>query len=225
MSEKKLYYSNDLDVVRKFCLLLCFLLVFAGCNRARPTQSAGPMLKETTDWINDTYNPRPGEMSYKNHGINWKELKNATQDEWTTSLHIDNCVALIEAKQTPGFPLAAEAFTVSDTQYVNMADIDPSRITIEITSSQAYGMRCDDPNLRLNCNQADIGLHTRNDRRLIKSKRVVEYPKLKGADHRNISDTMEDSTYLYVNDLEYLPRLVAALKREIDLCGGKPSPF
>ncbi len=214
----------NLDVLRRFCVLLCLLSASAGCNKARP-QAAGPTLKETTDWINDTYNPRPGEMTYKNHGINWKELKHATQDEQTTTLHIVNCVATIEEKQTPGFPMAAERVLVSDLETVNMADLDPSRIKTEITASEAYGMLCNDPNLNLNCNQADIGLHTRNDHRVIKSKRIDEYPKLTGADHRTVNEAMEDSAYLYVNDLEYLPRFVAALKREIELCGGKPSPF
>jgi hypothetical protein len=149
----------------------------------------------------------------------------ATQDERTTSLHIENCVATIEEKQTPAFPMAAERVLVSDLETVNMAHIDPSRIKTEITASEAFGMLCNDPNLKLNCNQADIGLHTRNDHRVIKSKRIDEYPKLTGADHRSVSETMEDSAYLYVDDLEYLPRFVAALKREIELCGGKPSPF
>jgi hypothetical protein len=210
-------------MLRRICLLLCLVSLFAGCDRSGPTQSAA--LKETTDWINDTYNPRPGEMSYNNHGINWMELKHATQNERTTSLHIENCVATIEEKQTPGFPMASEQVLVSDLQTVKMADLDPSRIKTEITSSEAYGMRCDDPNLNLNCNQADIGLHTYNDRRLIKGRRILEYRKLTGPDHRNVSDTTEDSTYLFVNDLEYLPRFVAALKKEIELCGGKPSAF
>ena len=211
--------------LRFFCLLGCLTLSVADCNRTRSIQDSGPALKETTDWINDTYNPLPNELSYKNHGINWKELKQATQDERTTSLHIENCVATIEEKQTPGFPMATEEVMVSDLQTVNMADLDPSRIKTEITSSEAYGMLCDDPNLKLNCNQGDIGLHTRNDRSLIKSRRILEFPKLTGSDHRNVSDTTDNSAFLYVNDLEYLPRFVAALKREIELCGGKPSPF
>jgi len=77
----------------------------------------------------------------------------------------------------------------------------------------------------LTCDQADVGLHTRNDRPLIKSKRILEFPKLTGPDHRNIEEKMDDSVFLYVNDLDYLPRLVGALKREVELCGGKPSPF
>ncbi len=216
---------NRFAMLRRVCLSLCLMSSCIGCNKSRGTQSAGPTLKETTDWINDTYNPRPDEMTYKNHGINWKQLKYETQDERTTSLRIENCVATIEAKQTPGFPMATEQVLISELQIVNMGDLDPSRIKTEITASEAYGMHCDDPNLNLNCNQADIVLHTRNERRLIKNRRIVEYPKLTGTNHRNVSETMEDSTFLYVNDLEYLPRFVAALKREIELCGGKPAPF
>lgn len=204
-------------------ILLC--LLGAACTKSPSPQDSGPSLKDTTDWINDTYNPHPGQMTYKNHGINWRETNNATQDEVTTTLHIENCVATIEEKQNPNFPLAAEVVTVNNLQTVNMADLDSARFKTEITSSAAYGMVCNDPNLHLNCNQADIGLHTRNDRSVIKSHLIIEYPKLKGADHRNVSDTMSDTAYLFVNDLEYLPRLVAALKREIELCGGKPSPF
>ena len=59
--------------------------------------ATGPTLKETGDWINDTYNPRPGELSYKSHGVSYKLLKKnnifETQDVRTTTLHIDGCVA------------------------------------------------------------------------------------------------------------------------------------
>ena len=213
------------DMYHKNVLLLLCVMGSMSCTKSPSPRDNGPSLKETTDWINDTYNPHPEQMTYKNHGINWREINHATQDELTTSLHIENCVATIEEKQNPNFPMAAEAFTVSNVQTVNMADLDPSRFKTEITSSESYGMLCNDPNLHLNCNQADIGLHTRNDRSVIKSHHIIEYPKLKGAEHQNVSDTMGDTVYLYVNDLEYLPRLTAALKREIELCGGKPSPF
>jgi hypothetical protein len=211
----------------RFCLLTCFITSLAGCNRSVATQSAA--LRETTDWINDTYNPRPGEISYRNHGVKrWQLIKDRmyqTQNESTTSLHIENCVGTIEEKQTPGYPMASEVVLISDLQTVNMSDLDPSHIKTETTASDEYSMKCDDPNLNVTCDQADIGLHTRNDRRLIKSRQIREYPKLTGADHRNVSDVMEDSTYLFVNDREYLPRFVAALKKEIELCGGKPSAF
>jgi len=205
----------------RFCFSLCLVSCFAGCNSSRATQS-DPTLKETTDWINDTYN---------RHGVSYKQLtKNhvfETQDVERTTLHIDGCVATIEQNQEPNWPMASKVVLVSNLQTFNMADIDPSRIKVQVNSSQAYGMLCDDPDINrtLNCDQADIGLHTHNDRPLIRSKRIVEYPKLTGADHRNVSDTQEDVAFLFVNDLEYLPRLVAALKKEIQLCGGKPSPF
>lgn len=161
------------------CALSSVVLVLTGCTQSHSADS-GPALKETTDWINDTYNRR---------GINSMELiKNGiyqTQDERTTSLHIDNCVATVEEKQTPGFILSSDVVLISDIQTFNLADIDLSHIKIEKTSSHDDGMACDNgtfPNMT--CDQADIGLHVRNDRPLIGSKRVVECPKLKGVDHQ-----------------------------------------
>jgi hypothetical protein len=164
-------------------------------------------------------------------GVSYKLLKKnnifETQDVRTTTLHIDGCVATLEEKQEPNWPLAVELVLVSNLQTFNWADIDPSRIKVQVTSSEAYGRLCNDPDLNqtMNCDQAEIGLNTRNDRPLIKRKRIVEYPKLAGVDHRNVDETMDDSAFMYVNDLEYTKRLVAALKREIELCGGKSSPF
>jgi hypothetical protein len=204
------------------CVLLCVVVCFTDCTGSRSAQSTGPTLTETTDWINDTY---------KNHGVSYKQLtKNhifETQDVKTTTLHIDGCVATLEERQEPNRPMSTEVIFVSDLQTFNWADIDPSHIKVQINSSHDFGMLCDDPNMNqnLSCDQADIGLHTRNDRPLIKSKRIVEYPKLSGADHRNVRETTDDVAFLFVNDLEYLPRLVTALKREIELCGGKPSAF
>ena len=197
-----------------------------GCNRS---QSTGPSLKETTDWINDTYNPRPDEISYKNHGVNSSELTKdntyETQDERTTTMRIEGCVATIEEKQLPGLPLSKDVVLMRARQTFNMGDIDPSRIKIEKTASHEAALMCSDANPNLTCDQADIGLHTHNDRPLIKVKRMYEYPDLKGSDHNEVNETTEDSAYLFVNDLDYLPRFVAALKREIELCGGKPSAF
>lgn len=204
------------------CALLSFAFVsyFTGCKGTHSVQSTGPSLNETTDWINDTYD---------RHGMSHRQLmKNGileTQDVRTTTLHIDSCVATLEEKQQPDWPMAAEVVLVSDVQTFNFADIDPARITLRVNSSENGGMLCDESNQTMNCDQADMGLHTRNDRPLIKNKQILEYPKLTGADHRNSAEGNNDTAYLFINDLKYLPRLVAALKREIELCGGKPSPF
>jgi hypothetical protein len=95
-------------------------------------------------------------------------------------------------------------------------------------ASTVYGMRCDS-NLNLGleqlCDEADIILPTRNEKRTITIHNVTEFPHFTGLDHEVMSDRLGDTAYLYVSDLDYLPRLVAALKRGIELCGGKPSSY
>ncbi len=211
-----------------FVLSLCFT---TACTRSQPSSSQReqPDLKETTGWINQTYNPRPGEISFRNHGVYEAQiLKNGiyvTLDRKTASLHLDDCVATLEIKQEPNLQMSSE-ITVTETQTFNLADIDPTRIKVEKLASTSDAMICDkDPNLQLECDEAEIGLHTRNENQAIKSHRVSEYPKLTGSDHMHVRDSMDDSAFIFVNDLEYLPRLVTALRRGIELCGGKPSSF
>jgi len=113
---------------------------------------------------------------------------------------------------------------VTETQTFNLGDIDPSQIKVEKVASTAAATRCDAaPTFA--CDEAVIGLHTSKQKQAIKSHRVMEFPKVAGADHMSVSDSMDDSAVLWVNNLEYLPRLVAALKHGIELCGGKPSAF
>ncbi len=212
-------------------LAVCCLLAVSACteSHSKSARTVNPDLKETTDWINQTYNPRPGEIYYKNRGVYESQVVrgklNVTVDRKTTNFHIEGCRATLEENQTPGLELSSEVVRTA-VQTFELSDIDSAAIKVEKLDSTAAGMLCDkNPNLNLTCDEAEIGLHTRNDRRAIKTHLTLEYPNLKGSDHQNISDSMDDSAFLFVNDLEYLPRLVAALKREIELCGGKPSAF
>jgi hypothetical protein len=184
---------------------------------SRPKQ---PDLSETAEWINGTYNRR---------GVyDAQALRNGiyvTLNRRTASLHLDGCAAILDEKQQPNLEMSAE-IVVNETQIFNLADIDPTRIKVEKLASTYDATVCDsDASPQLPCDEAVIGLHTRNEKQAIKSHRVQEYPKLTGADHINVSDSMDDSAFIFVNDLDYLPRLVAALKRGIELCGGKSSSF
>lgn len=209
-----------------FCLAFAVSLSVA-CTRSH-SQAEQPDLKETIEWINQTYNPDPGKISYKNHGIYESQLTEngiyVTIDRTNTILRFDGCVATIETTQDPNLRLSTDMHLVSDTQTFNLSDIDPSRIKVEKVASTASASRCEMfPNSP--CDEAVVGLHTRNQKQAIKSHRIVEFPKLAGADHMSVSDSMDDSAFLWVNDLEYLPRLVTALKHGIELCGGKASSF
>jgi hypothetical protein len=224
-----------MDEGRKTAAALCYLVlsvcVLPACTHSKPSpsQPEQPDLKETSEWINQTYNPRPGEISFKNRGVREAQLRKdgkfVTVDRKTASLRLDGCVATLEVKQQPNLQMSSE-IVMTETQTFNLADIDPTRIKIEKLDSTSDAMICDkDPNLQLECDEAEIGLHTRNEKRAIKSHRVAEYLKLTGSDHMNVSDSMDDSAFVFVSDLDYLPRLVTALKRGIELCGGKPSSF
>jgi hypothetical protein len=198
-------------------------------SQPSPSQPEQPDLKETSEWISQTYNPRPGEISFKNRGVYEAQMRKngtyVTLDRKTASLHLDGCVATLEVKQEPNLQMSSE-MVLTETQTFDLADIDPTRIKVEKLASTSDAMICDnDANLALACDEAEIGLHTRNEKQVIKSHRVLEFPKLTGSDHINVSDSMDDSAFVFVNDLDYLPRLVTALKRGIELCGGKPSSF
>jgi hypothetical protein len=224
-----------MDEGRKTAAALCYLILsvcfMPACTHSQRLQSQPeqPDLKETSEWINQTYNPRPGEISFKNRGVYEAQLRKngiyVTVDRKTSSLRLDGCVATLEVKQEPNLQMSSE-IVATETQTFNLADIDPTLIKVEQLASTSDAMICDkDPNLQLECDEAEIGLHTRNQKQAIKSHRVAEYPKLTGSDHMNVSDSMDDSAFVFVNDLAYLPRLVTALKRGIELCGGKPSSF
>jgi hypothetical protein len=124
-------------MIRRICLLLCVTSFFVGCNRSPASRSDSPTLKETTDWINDTYN---------RHGVNWSQLmKNGTyqiQDERMTSLHVENCVATVEGKQRPGLPLSSDVFMVSNVQTLRLVDIEPIAIEDRKSSSRDNGWVC-----------------------------------------------------------------------------------
>lgn len=211
-----------------FCLAFAVSLSVA-CTRSHssPSQAEQPDLKETIEWINQTYNPLPGEISYKNHGVYESQVVEngiyVTIDRKRTILRLDGCFATIEGKQDPNWRLSTDMVS-SETEAFSLADIDPSRIKVEKIASTAAATLCDAAPT-FTCDEALIGLHTRNQKQAIKTHRVAEFPKLAGADHMSISDSMDDSAVLWVNDLEYLPRLVTALKNGIELCGGKPSSF
>jgi hypothetical protein len=212
-----------------FCLAFAVSLSVA-CTRSHSSSSQAeqPDLKETIEWINQTYNPDPDKISYKNHGVFDSQTVEkgiyVTLDRKRTTLRLDGCAATIEEKQDPNLRMSTDVHLVSETETFNLGDIDPTRIKIEKVASTADAMLCDDAPTST-CDEADIGLHTRNQKEAIKSHRVMEYPKLTGADHMSVTDSMGDSAFLFVNNLEYLPRLVTALKHGIELCGGKPSSF
>jgi hypothetical protein len=209
-----------------FCLAF-FVFLSAACTRSHSSSSQAeqPDLKETIEWINQTYNPLP---SYKNHSVRESQVVEngiyVTIDRKTTILRLDGCAATIEEKQDPNLRLSTDVHLVTETETFNLGDIDPTRIKVEKIAGTAAAMRCD-INPDLTCDEAEIGLHTRNQKQAIKDHRVMEYPKETGAAHMSVTDSLDDSAFLFVNDLEYLPRLVTALKHGIELCGGKPSSF
>jgi hypothetical protein len=210
------------------CVTVFFCFAVACKSHPTHSQPEQPDLKETIEWINQTYNPLPGEISNKNHGVFESQTTEngiyVTIDRTNTILRFDGCAATIETAQDPNLRLSTDMHLVSDTQTFNLSDIDPSRIKVEKVASTASASLCEMfPNSA--CDEAVIGLHTRNQKQAIKGHRVTKFPKLTGADHMSVRDSMDDSAFLWVNDLEYLPRLVTALKHGIELCGGKPSSF
>src|SRR5579862_8588974 len=86
--------------------VFCFSIA---CTHSR---SEGPNLKETIEWINQTYNPSPEEMSYKNHGIYESQvLENSvyvTVDRKSTILRLNGCAVTIEGKQDPNRRMSAD---------------------------------------------------------------------------------------------------------------------
>jgi hypothetical protein len=210
----------------------CFVLsvcLMVGCTRSHSSSSQPeqPDLKKTVEWINQTYNPRPERL--QDRGVYEKRVHQngiyVTVNRYTTTLHLDGCVATLGEKQDPNLKESSE-MVFTDTRTFNLGDIDPSRITVEKLASTYYGMGCvDEPDSQLPCDEAHISLPTSNEKRAIKVHHVAEFVKLTGSEHLSVSDSLDDYTYLYVSDLDYLPRLVTALKRGIELCGGKPSSF
>jgi hypothetical protein len=58
---------------------------------------------------------------------------------------------------------ASSEIVVTESQTFNLSDIDPTRIKVEKLASASDAMICDkDASLQLPCDEAEIGLNTRN---------------------------------------------------------------
>jgi hypothetical protein len=203
-------------------LALSIFMVNCTPSHSAHSQPEQPNLKETIEWINQTYNP-PSESSSKRGVFVLRDRNHVDMRLERTFLRLDGCAATIEARQDPNLEMSSESVT-STTWTFNLGDIDPA-IEVEKEASFDFTEPCDtEPKSPNVCDETTFILNTRNQKQAIKMHEVTEYLK-RANDRQETTDRMIDWAILYVNDLEYAPRLAAALKRGIELCGGRPSSF
>jgi len=122
------------------------------------SQPEQPDLKETIEWINQTYNPS-SEPSSKHCVFVLRNKSYVDIQRSRTVLRLDGCAATIEAKQDPNLEMSSESVT-STTWSFNLGDIDPA-IEVENNASDNFPEPCDtEPKSANVCDEAAVvGAH------------------------------------------------------------------
>jgi hypothetical protein len=190
-------------------------------------------LGETLLWMDQTYNPHEGGDNLgQGHGWEIHYLRKGTVEEVTekfntTFTHGGGCKIVLRSETLPAGVFEE---TPSVTTYkLNLSDIDPGSIKIKTYDMHKDVFSCADPDqvklFELNCDNAEIEFLTRNGAAVINEDTVRTFTKLTGSDHESRRVSKTNKGWLVVDDVPYAQRLAKALKRAVELCGGRDSRF
>jgi hypothetical protein len=197
---------------RRFFVWVGLILVFIAAIIILRSVQRHRELAETLLWMDQTYNSHDGGHNFgKGHGSVVVSSETGEIAIRMRFVRLGGCKILIKEfwYENP-----------VDTYTLTLCDIDPVSIKVTTFDRREISLTdtsCADPKLvtllHLNCDSADIGFLTTDGAHVIKEDRMGDPPK------------PTNKAGLLVDDVAYAQRLAKALKRAVELCGGKPSNF
>jgi hypothetical protein len=214
---------------------MALLTLVAACSKRED-----PALSDTLEWMDNTYNPHEGVSEAYGHGkTGWyAPVQQSSQasaiSEYlvsgsTETFSANGCQISLRFQGNPSASTSAEILNLSLYTF-KLGDMNPQSIKVN-TYSHMGGFRCEnyDPeqlkDYQMNCDHAEITLSTRNAAPLIDEESHATFIKLKGTDHESSSKSRGSSAFFEVDDVEYAARFAKALRKAVELCGGKASPY
>jgi hypothetical protein len=192
-------------------------------------------LKETVQWIDQTYNPHEGGENYgRGHGDETHYLQNAklhteevTEEFHQTFTYKGDCKIVLHHETVP-IGLFKTIYTTGDYT-LNLCDVDPDSIKIKTFDFHKDVFNCANPeevqSYSLDCTSAEVEFHIRNEIPKIKDDSVTIYAELTGKDHEAQHHGYMSKGWFTVDDVTYAQRFAKAFKHAVELCGGKASRF
>jgi hypothetical protein len=211
-------------------LVVVAALMASGCSFHKSD------LKETFEWMDNTYNAHENIIGAFGHGrAAWythTEIGGTNEEMvWgeSESFTHKGCDLTLKIEDNRMATTMREVY--SSTVYrFNLRDIDPSSVKVE-GSSHLGGLPCagyTEDELRtqgMNCDHADMMFTTGGEAGLIDEEWHTTFAKLTGDDHENHKSVKAKSAHFVFDDLGYAQRFGKAFRHAVELCGGKASPF
>lgn len=190
-------------------------------------------LKETLQWMDQTYNPHEGGDNL-GQGHGWeihyvrKDNDERITEKFGETISVDGSCNITIHGET--FPVGVYSEVPSTTSYkLNLRDIDPDTIKIKTYDLHKDVFSCADPEqvklYDLNCDNAEIEFLTRNGATVISEDTLRTFTTQRGSDHQSKNVSRTNKAWLLVDDVPYAQRLAKAVKHSVELCGGQSSRF